>query len=233
MATYAFSDLHGDYQLWTAIKNYCKDDDILFFLGDVNDRGNDGIKILQEMIDDPRIIYILGNHEDMLLGYIEDGLSRSLQDKTSKEIINANGSLPTIQEFQKLNYEERQKIIDFLKNKTFIKYIYNNKEKKKIVLCHAGCNSKHINGEYPIASYIWDRNHIKTKEWDINYEDYIVVHGHTPVQYLNYLIGGDINSVEVKHYCGNHKIDIDMGCFESNRIALLNLDNFEVIYFTK
>ena len=92
MATYAFSDLHGDYQLWTAIKNYCKDDDILFFLGDVNDRGNDGIKILQEMIDDPRIIYILGNHEDMLLGYIEDGLSRSLQDKTSKEIINANGS---------------------------------------------------------------------------------------------------------------------------------------------
>ena len=64
-------------------------------------------------------------------------------------------------------------------------------------------------------------------------EDYIVVHGHTPVQYLNYLIGGDINSVEVKHYCGNHKIDIDMGCFESNRIALLNLDNFEVIYFTK
>ena len=168
MATYAFSDLHGDYQLWTAIKNYCKDDDILFFLGDVNDRGNDGIKILQEMIDDPRIIYILGNHEDMLLGYIEDGLSRSLQDKASKKIINANGSLPTIQEFQKLNYE-----------------------------------------------------------------DYIVVHGHTPVQYLNYLIGGDINSVEVKHYCGNHKIDIDMGCFESNKIALLNLDNFEVTYFTK
>ena len=32
MATYAFSDLHGDYQLWTAIKNYCKDDDILFNL---------------------------------------------------------------------------------------------------------------------------------------------------------------------------------------------------------
>ena len=53
------------------------------------------------------------------------------------------------------------------------------------------------------------------------------------MQYLNYLIGGNINSVKVKHYCGNHKIDIDMGCFESNKIALLNLDNFEVTYFTK
>ena len=38
MATYAFSDLHGDYQLWTAIKNYCKDDDILPWFGQLMTR---------------------------------------------------------------------------------------------------------------------------------------------------------------------------------------------------
>ena len=233
MAVYAFSDVHGNYNLWTAIKNYCKKDDIIFFLGDAIDRGADGIKIIQEMFNDKRVIYIQGNHENTFLEYVELGAAKVLKDPQELEIIKYNECFNTLRDYLHLSDFDRAELVANLKEKTFIKYIYNNKEKKKIVLCHAGCNPKHINGEYPIAGYIWDRNHIKTKEWDINYEDYIVVHGHTPVQYLNYLIGGNINSVKVKHYCGNHKIDIDMGCFESNKIALLNLDNFEVTYFTK
>ena len=28
MAKYAFTDIHGNYDLWLAIKNYCKEDEI-------------------------------------------------------------------------------------------------------------------------------------------------------------------------------------------------------------
>ena len=30
---YAFSDIHGDYELWTSIKNYCDDTDVIICLG--------------------------------------------------------------------------------------------------------------------------------------------------------------------------------------------------------
>ena len=49
MKTVAFSDLHGNYNLWTKIKNYYAPDDVLIFLGDACDRGPDGIKIMLEM----------------------------------------------------------------------------------------------------------------------------------------------------------------------------------------
>ena len=52
MAKYAFTDIHGNYNLWLAIKNYCKEDDEIFFLGDAIDRGPDGIKIMQELFKD-------------------------------------------------------------------------------------------------------------------------------------------------------------------------------------
>ena len=72
MAKYAFTDIHGNYNLWLAIKNYCKEDDEIFFLGDAIDRGPDGIKIMQELFKDKRVTYIIGNHEDMFLDYVKN-----------------------------------------------------------------------------------------------------------------------------------------------------------------
>ena len=92
MATYAFSDLHGDYQLWTAIKNYCKDDDILFFLGDVNDRGNDGIKILQEMIDE------VGKDQQGQIGFEE---FKQIMTKTIRDEFTQNSSIEAFAVFDK------------------------------------------------------------------------------------------------------------------------------------
>lgn len=233
MATYAFSDIHGNYNLWTAIKNYCKEDDTIYFLGDAIDRRPDGIKIMQEMFNDKRIIYIKGNHEDLLLSYIEIGIGTALKDRNESQLIKDNGSYDTVKDFQKLSYQEQKELKENIQNKTIIKDIYINKENKKIVLCHAGCNSNHINGEYPDRDYLWDRNHLQTKakDWNKNYNDYIVIHGHTPVQYLSYFISDKSIKKKVYSYCGGHKIDIDMATFASNKIALINLDTFEIIYF--
>ena len=64
--TYAFTDIHGQYDLWEQIRDYCQPDDNLYFLGDACDRGPAGIKIIKELLTDPRVIYLKGNHEEML-----------------------------------------------------------------------------------------------------------------------------------------------------------------------
>ena len=56
------------------------------------------------------------------------------------------------------------------------------------------------------------------------------MHGHTPVQHF------DLNK-QIYQYAHEHKIDIDMGTYLSNTVALLDLDSIgtnklEVKYFT-
>lgn len=88
-------------------------------------------------------------------------------------------------------------------------------------------------------------------------KDTYLVHGHTPVQYLKYeygyngeqpltekdfiakrqflediiLDGEEIIKPTILRYCDGHKFCIDLCTIVSNRIALLDLDTFEAIYF--
>ena len=225
MKTVCFSDLHGNYKLWTAIKNYYGPKDTLIFLGDACDRGPDGIKIMQEMFEDNRVIYILGNHEEMFLSYIEDGIKESLI--MSGELITHNGSFKTLSDYQKLNPLEQNFLVKNLKEKIKNYYIYINKEKKNFFLSHAGIDIDTINN-LDNKKLLWDRDHIKSnKTWDNKYKYWYVVHGHTPVQ----LVQPDKIIPEVYRYYNNHKIDIDMGTPSSNKIAVLDLDTLQIKYF--
>ena len=38
--TYAFSDVHGVYNLWEQIRDYCDETDTIYFLGDGNQIGD-------------------------------------------------------------------------------------------------------------------------------------------------------------------------------------------------
>ena len=65
---YAYSDIHGMYNLHRAILDYCYEQDdspMIIFCGDACDRGPDGYRIMRELLDDPYIVYLKGNHEDM------------------------------------------------------------------------------------------------------------------------------------------------------------------------
>ena len=50
---YVMSDLHGEYEKYKAMldKIQLRDEDTLFVLGDVIDRGNQGIRILLDMMN--------------------------------------------------------------------------------------------------------------------------------------------------------------------------------------
>lgn len=67
---YAFADVHGCYELYSAMIDWCFAQDnecTVVFLGDACDRGIAGYKIMRELLDNPQVIYLKGNHEDMFV----------------------------------------------------------------------------------------------------------------------------------------------------------------------
>ena len=113
---YVSSDLHG-YSLEKFKKLLSRagfgDDDYLFILGDVIDRGSDGVKILEWLMLQPNIELIRGNHEDMLLrcDFLFDEVTESNIDSLSAYQLSSyrnwkrNGASPTIEALRALSPE--------------------------------------------------------------------------------------------------------------------------------
>ena len=69
MSTYVMSDFHGRHDLFLKMLekiSFCEED-TLYILGDVADRGPDGIKTFLYIMDKRNIIYLIGNHDMFLL----------------------------------------------------------------------------------------------------------------------------------------------------------------------
>lgn len=236
---YAFSDIHGNYNLFKQIQNYIKDTDHVVCLGDCCDRGPDGIRIIQEILKDSRFTYVMGNHEKMLLDAIEAGrrngvFSMNNFDKNDIEILNYNGQLATLQEYQKLSEEEQYNFYKLLYSQETYFVKYRTIEGKELWLCHAGVDPiQHINSGVNEKLVLWDRKHIKRTKWHNELQNVYIIHGHTPVQALYYYNKNIDNEThnEIVRYCEGHKIDIDLCTPSSKRVALLDLNTLEAIYF--
>lgn len=226
---YCFTDLHGCYDLWNQIKNYCDETDTLYFLGDAIDRGSDGAIIMEELLKDKRVIYLKGNHEDIAAVCLSDYLRG---ETGSVGWWFANGGKPT---WDSLSMWGDDALTDLAKklNKLPESAIYTNTKGQRIFLSHAGTCIDKTEEEmrtidrtkYP---YIWGRNHIY-REWNKSeeYEDWYVVHGHTPVQYVASTLGQPIKT-EVLTYADGHKIDLDLSSIDSGKVALFDLDEMKV-----
>ena len=221
MSVYAFSDLHGEYTLWQKIKEFINPDDTIYCLGDCVDRGPDGWKIIKEALDMPNLIYIRGNHDQFILDW-------------DIHLWTQNGGAPTIEAALSDSPEERERIKQKLQ-KTSLIDTYINTSGKGIVMCHAGFDPELIQLMDEDA-LMWGRQHISRswpKTWENN--DMVIVHGHTPVQYLKIFMQfkeeKDMDS-GAYWYCGGRKCCIDQGSFASGKALLLDLDTFEEHLFT-
>lgn len=239
MKRYVFTDLHGNYELFKHIQNQIEKDDIVYCLGDNCDRGSDGIKIILEMLKDKRFIYLLGNHEAMLLdainkGTINNEFTFAFFDKEDMKIFRHNGTLETLRAYMKLSQEDKQFLIEEL-NKLPIGLFTKGKDNSTVFLSHAGCNPIDLQNFKPDNKFYWDRKHIAKEKWHyVGEDDLYIVHGHTPVQALSYYSKEFKNMFvnDVVRYCEGHKIDLDVCTPTTNKIALFDLDTFEVTYFT-
>ena len=66
---YAMSDLHGSYDEFIKALEVIdfNDEDELYVVGDIMDRGKNPIKLLQDMMMRPNVFPIIGNHDYMAL----------------------------------------------------------------------------------------------------------------------------------------------------------------------
>ena len=126
MATYVISDIHGQYDLFVKMleKIALKDEDTLYVLGDVLDRGPHPIRTLRKLMEMPNAICIVGNHELMALECLkflmqevtEEALAGLDRDMLEGYLIwiDHNGGRTTLDEFRTLDAQSRQDVIDFI-----------------------------------------------------------------------------------------------------------------------
>lgn len=226
------SDIHGMYDKYMEMMDLInlKEEDTLYVLGDIVDRGQDSMKILQDMMKRENIVGIVGNHElmmvacmEILLSEITDAFLDSLDDESIMKLYDwlYNGGNTTLQAFKKLSKEERRDVIEYIMDFTAYEEVTVNGN--DYLLVHAGIahfdENKSLD-EYEIDDFVWIR-----PDWMVPYyrdtHQHVVV-GHTPTWTM---------SGEAKIFHQNHFIAIDCGaCFKNGKLACLCLDTMEEFY---
>ena len=216
------------YNLWSQIKKYCDNSDELFFLGDAIDRGKDGILIMNELLKDERITYLKGNHEDIMSICIPEFIEGHFE---SYLWWTENGGTPTWKSLKKCSDDSKMWYVKKI-NAMPESLIYTNTKGQKIFLSHAGTSIEKSKRELQLMGrgndpYIWDRKHyIYPWPQDSKYDNWFVVHGHTPVQILKTEMG--IALTDTHKYDNEHKIDLDLASSDTNIVALFDLDEMRV-----
>ena len=209
------ADVHGEYTRYRYMLDIIdfSEEDTLYILGDVIDRGHQGVKMLLDIMERPNVKMILGNHEYMCLATLgpnpEIGARQLWQqnggDITCSSLLYGSGK------------EHRGKILRFLQS---LPDHYD---------IEVGGQEFHLVHGYPGQNQydrLWNRPKADESE---PIPGKIVIVGHTPTVYLN---GDDGKPLRIWH--GNGIIDIDCGCGHESgrsRLACLRLDDMEEFYF--
>lgn len=238
---YCISDIHGLKDKYEKVLNYIKEDDTLYILGDVIDRGKYGIDILKDIMTQKNIIFLIGNHELFLYNYLdakerEDAIK--LVETKSIWNLDCNGGKITNKIVDTLSKKEQSEIKTFLENSYLIKRVEINN--KKYHLSHSYTipyikedlkfkNATNQERKDVVWSSIFPRRSDPFGKTLKNTNE-IYVFGHTPVQKIR----NDINFEIIHDYKKAEFFDIDSGCAyqESfSRLSLFCLEDNSVKYF--
>ena len=249
-----FTDIHGARPLFDAIMNYCNEQDdeaMIIFGGDAIDRSKDGYAIMKELLNNPYVVYLKGNHEDMFCKAAREIKEMFNFENADKERIHKclnackhfdykyaaiqdslyNGGLSTLTDWildgmpmDLVEHVERLPLT----------FVYND-----IDFCHAGgsyktfkeVNDKEYYGteinEWDAEFLLWSRSTIDAG-WEVNRT---CVFGHTPTPYLGDYLENfkwpeneDITPVMYKkNKDTGWKLDMDTGAVFTGRAYVLNI----------
>ncbi len=234
MAIYVTSDLHG-YPFEEFMK-FLEDsgfgeDDFLYVLGDVVDRGEFGARYLLWLKDQKNAQLILGNHEYMMLNceFILEHIKNDTLHLLRGEQLNTlqhwmmNGCTPTVSTISRLyavNPDTVTGIYDYLRSTPLYAEITVND--RKFLLVHGGLGSfspeKKID-EYSAFDLVWSRPTILQRY----YEDVTTIIGHTPTECFG-------NEYKHKILKTETWIDMDTSAAYGGHPSLLRLDDMQEFY---
>ncbi|MBR1757803.1 MAG: serine/threonine protein phosphatase [Lachnospiraceae bacterium] len=232
---YVISDLHGMYDLYRKMLDRLAltEEDTLYVLGDVFDRGPHPVKILLDMMQRDNVIPILGNHEWMgmkclrfLLEEITDESILRMDEEMIEnlQIWERNGNWSTLQEMQALDSWDREMVLDYIEG--FGLWEEVEAGGKQFLLVHGGLanfSPRKSLYDYTVEELVWDRPDYSR----VYFPDKYLVTGHTPTGY----IPGNPRAEYI--YQANHHIAIDCGAVFTGRLGAICLDTLEEIYVTE
>ena len=238
---YAIGDIHGRLDLLKNITTLIIKDiklnnissPILVFLGDYIDRGPESKKVIEFLLEIKqkfKCIFLMGNHEDLLLKFIED------PQKLAVLIINGGIETLTSYGITKEQMQSCQKDPENKKNNQFIhnlflklaphshiKFFQNELklyyETENHIFVHAGIRSGINLNKQTKQDLLWIREPFlneSIKENTDNKPLKLIIHGHS------------ITSAPDIH---NHRIGIDTGAYHSNKLTAIVLNKHKKHYF--
>ena len=236
---YVMSDLHGCYEEYIKMLNLINfnDNDTLYILGDICDRGPSPMKILLHMMEHDNIIPIYGNHDVVALNALSKIGNYSKEVLMDKDFVLTNGLMnneefreylywladggeSTLKDYDKLSTSNKIKVLEYLSD--FKYYDEININKTKYILVHGGLSP--FDGDKELYEY--KLSDIINERTDINkvyYKNKVVIFGHTPTKFYNINYQGKIIK---KH----NNIAIDCGCVFGDGLGCLCLDNMKEYY---
>lgn len=220
------SDLHGCDGLYRAMLEKIKfsDDDTLYILGDIVDRGEGGIRILQDLMQRKNVMTLLGNHDDWA-NRILHRLSTPAQDYLSKgemSLLSAwlsDGGRPTFDAFCALDAKTQTKVLAYLNSF----WLYEELE--------VGGRRFFLSHTLPSKDEFKNFGSLKPQDFTFSEPDYEEVYdpdvtfitGHTPTAFINPAYRGRI-------WRGNNHIAVDCGAVFNGSLGCLCLDTMEEYY---
>ena len=226
--TYAITDLHGRLDLWKEVKKILQPNDKVYFLGDAMDRGPDGYALFLELLSDERVVYLKGNHEDMMANGINAYVHCSDPHDNFGLWTYFNGGLSTWDSIRTLSDEVLLQIVARLR-KLPCEAVYVNKKGQTVYMNHAGIPPMFREGKSE-WDLIWNRKYYYEKKpdfwdkenWNPEWDNSYLVHGHTPLK----------EDIGILKYSDDHCFNLDIGAVWRNKTVLFDLDTFKPTYIT-
>lgn len=225
------SDIHGCKKEFDAMleKIHFNDNDTLYIIGDIIDRGKNGMELLLEIMLKDNIFPILGNHElyafNLLekIYYIEEENRKELMDTSFMTELNywmMDGGDITIHSFRALTKEQKIMIIDYLKEFRLWDMVEINNQ--TYLLVHAGLSN--FNPKRKLSSYRPEELVYERFDYDNPFfPKWIIISGHTPTMLLQ-------PDRPPKIFRNKNHIVIDCGVVFGGRLACLCLETQEEFY---
>ncbi len=223
---YVMSDLHGCYDLFIKMLNkirFC-DQDRLYVLGDVVDRGEHGIALALEIMKRKNVMVLRGNHDHtayLMLKYL-DLSNRSAMAEQVKNLYSSwmkDGGEPTYKEYQRLDHADQKKILSFLNRLPVYEEICVNH--KSFFLAHTVPEKEKMKlfDSCKMIDFMMGE-----PEYEQEYfSDTYIVTGHTPTGFIDEKYIGRI-------WQKNHHIAVDCGAVFGNPLGCICLDTMEEFY---
>ena len=231
---YVTSDLHGypleKFQNMLDAAGFT-DEDFLFVLGDVIDRGPEGAELLLWLTQQPNVQLILGNHEALLLAcrfLFEEATEDRLDALTTEKLALVqnwvdNGGSSTMQGLRKILKRDPdllEGIMEYLLDAPLFEWV--DVDDRRFLLVHAGLEnfSPHRDLEdYDPRELLLARPGLDTAYFG----DAVVVFGHTPTEIFGEAYKG--RAVQTDSW-----ICIDTGAGWGGAPMLLRLDDGKTYY---